>query len=117
MPTANVVTPNAIEGLLDRIAEHKATRLRTLAKATVVICTTPEWMRAEEVNAFFGIPQNQLKDMVVSGRVIAKKLDPHLTQSAVIFKVADVRKAIGKLTDYADWIEKRPDLKTPAKGE
>lgn len=112
---ANEVSPTAISGLIDRLAEEKASRLRTLAKATVVMCVTPEWMRAEEVNAYFGVPMNQLKDMVIRREVVAKKLDPHLTASAVIYRTADVRRAIDRLFDYADWIDERPDVGGQAK--
>ena len=110
-------TPNAIADLIDRIAEDKASRLRTLAKATVVIVTTPEWARAEEVNAIFGIPHNQLISLAVSGQIAARKTNPRQTASAVIFETESIRKAIGKMMPYAEWMQTRPDLdNTPTKG-
>lgn len=111
-------TPSAVEQLIDRIAEDKATRMRTLAKATVVICTTPEWVRAEEVNAIFGIPHNTLITLAVKGKIAARKTDPALRSSAVIFETASIRKAIGRMMPYADWVKERPDQEstTPKKG-
>ena len=111
-PYSTGISPEATAHLIDAIANDKASRLRTLAKATVVMCVVPEWMRAEEARAYFGIPQNQLIELAIKSKVRAKKLDPALTTSAVIFKTDDLRKAVEGLADWRDWLEKRPDINT-----
>lgn len=99
-----------IENLIDRLAEEKAAKMKTLSKATVVMMMIPEWMRAEEVNALFGLPLNQLYQLAKTGKIAAKKTDPMNRNSAVIFKTQDIRAIIGDMTDYSQWANERPDL-------
>ncbi len=113
-PFSTGVSPEATACFIEAIANDKAARMRTMAKATVVMCVTPEWMRAEEVNAVFGIPKNQLYRFAVEGKVIAKKLDPELRGSAVIFKAESVRRAIGRLTPYEEWAKEQAAKKEAA---
>lgn len=119
-PFSTGITPETTARLIEAIASDKAARLKTLAKATVVICTTPEWLRAEEVNAVFGIPKHTLIGLAVNGKVAARKTDPTLKASAVIFEAESIRRAIGKMTPYAEWARARPDITnqtTPRKGK
>lgn len=111
------ISPETTACLIEAIANDKASRIKALSRTAVIMNVCPEWMRSDEVTAYFGIPPNQLRQMAIDGKIIAKKLDPLLTQSAVIFKVADIRKAIDKLSPYDEWIRNRPDLKTPTKGK
>lgn len=104
--------PEVISKLIEQIAEDKASRLKTLSRATVVMMLAPEWVRAEEANALFGLPQNQLYDYARSGKVCAKKTDRMNRNSAVIFRTEDIRKVIEHLEDYSTWAAKRPDINT-----
>lgn len=109
-----MITPDDIANLIDRMADDKAARLKTLAKATVVMMTTPEWIRAEEANALFGLPHNQLIDLACKGIVIGRKSDPMNRKSATIFKVESIRRAIDQMMPYDVWAKERPDLKMAA---
>lgn len=106
----SVNTPTAIEHLIERLAEDKAYRLRTLAKATVVMMAIPEWVRAEEAYALFGMPLNQLIERARTGEIIARKTDPYLRASATIFKTESIRAAIERMMPYDKWANERPDL-------
>ena len=114
-PFSTGITPETTAHFIEAIASDKAARMKTLAKATVVIMTTPEWVRAEEANALFGIPHNQLVTLAMAGKIKARKLDPMLKASAVVFEVASLRKALDKLTPYDEWLQTRPDLDNPPK--
>ena len=100
----SVKTPTAVEHLLDQIAEDKAIRLRTLSRATIIQTVCPEWAQAEEVVAWFGLPINQLRKLAYEHKVCAKKSDPGLRGSAVLFRVADVRREIDKMPDWVEWM-------------
>ena len=101
------MTTQEVANLLEQIAEDKAAKIRTMTRSTTVLCTVPIWARREEINALFGVPPQQLLKMVLSGGVRAKKLDPELRGSAVIFNVEDVRRAIDDLTDWTKYIDKQ----------
>jgi len=118
-PFSTGFSPETTAHLIEAIASDKASRLRTLAKATVVMAVVPEWMRAEEVRAYFGIPQNQLVNLALKAGVAAKKLDPSLRTSAVIFKTADLRRAVEEMSDWRDWLEaeRRKDSETKTETE
>ena len=104
-----MTTSPAIAELIDRLAEDKATRLKLLTKTLVVMAECPEWAQAGEINAWFGLPLNQITKLAMDGKVTAKKTNPLLTSSAVIYKTADIRRAIGKMMDLRDWAKTRPD--------
>jgi hypothetical protein len=104
-------TMEKLAQILEEMADDKATRLRMLSKATVVMTITPEWVRAEEANALFGLPINQVYDLAKTGKIAAKKTDRTNRNSAVIFNVADLRAAIGEMMPYDRWNSERPDLK------
>lgn len=106
------MTAEDISILIDRMAEDKATKLRTLAKATVVMVCAPEWMRAEEVNAYFGLPHNQLIALACAGKVVARKSDPTNAKSASLFKTQSIRAAIDAMMPYDKWASLRPDLQS-----
>lgn len=94
----------ALAALLEDMAEDKATRLRMLGRATVVLASSPEWVRREEARALFGIPNNQLVALAIAGKVTAKKFDTSLAGSAVVFRAADIRREMELLPDYADYL-------------
>ncbi len=112
----NGITPETTASLIEAIATTKAARLKTLSKATVVLCTMPVWVRAEEANALFGVPLNKLYDWVCEGKVVAKKCDPALRGSATIYKVETILATLDGLPDYRNWLKERPDLKPKTKG-
>lgn len=105
------VTPETTAALIDALATDKAVRLKTLSKATVVLATMPVWVRAEEANALFGVPQNKLYDWVIEKKVIARKCDPDVRGSATIYKVESILRTLESLMDYRQWLIERPDLK------
>lgn len=115
-PFSTGITPEATAHFIEAIASDKAARLKTLAKATVVLMQTPEWVRAEEANALFGIPHNQLVTLAMAGKVKARKLDPMLKASAVVFEVASIRTALESLTPYDEWVRERPDKEKDENG-
>lgn len=105
--------PEVISKLIEQIADDKAARLKTLSKATVIMQITPEWVRLEEANALFGLPNNQVLDLARTGKVAARKTDPGNRKSATIFKVLDLRRVVeSEMMPYDEWTTKRPDLKT-----
>ena len=107
------ILPEVISKIIEQIADDKAARLKTLSKATVIMQITPEWVRLEEANALFGLPNNQVLDLARTGKVAARKTDPGNKKSATIFKVIDLRRVVeSEMMPYDEWTEKRPDLKT-----
>lgn len=105
--------PEVISKIIEQIADDKAARLKTLSKATVVMQITPEWVRLEEANALFGLPNNQVLDLARTGKVAARKTDPGNRKSATIFKVLDLRRVVeSEMMPYNEWAEKRPDLQS-----
>lgn len=99
--------------IIEQIADDKAVRLKALSKATVIMQITPEWVRLEEANALFGLPANQVIDLACKSKIAARKSDPMNRKSAVIFKVADIRRVIeSEMMPYNEWATERPDLKT-----
>ncbi len=59
-----------------------------------------EWIRAKQALQFFGIPEHRLRQFVIDRKVIAKKFDVNDRGSAVVYKTADIRRAIEELPDY-----------------
>jgi len=59
-----------------------------------------EWCRREEARDVFGIPPHRLKQLVIERKVKAKKFDHGEPTSVVVFKTADIRKAIEEMPDY-----------------
>ena len=108
------ITPEVTAHFIEAIARDKAVRLATLSKATVVLCTMPVWVRAEEARALFGIPPNKLIEWTRKGKVKARKCDPKLKGSAAIFETKSLLKAIDGLYDYHKWLIDRPDRKGKA---
>jgi hypothetical protein len=108
------VTAQDIATLIDQIAEDKATKLKALNKALVVMVLPPEWVRTEEVSALFGLPPNQLHALARKGEIIARKSDPMNRNSATLYKVESIRKVIDQMMPYDVWAEERPDLKMAA---
>lgn len=103
--------PEVISQIIEQIADDKAARLKTLSKATVIMQITPEWVRLEEANALFGLPNNQVLDLARTGKVAARKTDPGNKKSATIFKVIDLRRVVeSEMTPYDKWLKERPDL-------
>lgn len=96
-----------VEGLIGRIAEDRAAQVRALGRAAIVLAAIPEWAQSREIEAWFGIPRNRLVAMVVSRQVVARKFDAADPRSVTIYRVADVRRAIDALPDYADWLAAR----------
>lgn len=96
-----------VEGLIGRIAEDRAAQVRALGRAAIVLAAIPEWAQSREIEAWFGIPRNRLVAMVVSRQVVARKFDATDPRSVTIYRVADVRRAIDALPDYADWLAAR----------
>ena len=105
------ITPEVTAHFIEAIARDKAVRLATLSKTTVVLCTMPVWVRAEEARALFGIPPNKLIEWTRKGKVKARKCDPKLKGSAAIFETKSLLKAIDGLYDYHKWLLDRPDRK------
>lgn len=58
------------------------------------------WCRRDEARAWFGIGPHHLKQLVVEGKVIAKKFDRANPKSNIIFKTADIEKAIEEMPDW-----------------
>jgi hypothetical protein len=108
------VTAQDIATLIDQIAEDKATKLKALSTATVVMVLPPEWCRKEEVTALFGLPPNQINALAQKGEIIARKSDPMNRNSATLYKVESIRKVIDQMMPYDVWAEERPDLKMAA---
>lgn len=108
------ITPEVTAHFIEAIARDKAVRLATLSKATVVLCTMPVWVRAEEARALFGVPPNKLIEWTRKGKVKARKCDPKLKGSAAIFETKSLLKAIDELYDYRKWLIDRPDRKGKA---
>ena len=65
---------------------------RPVAHADVVLQIAPVWASAKTLRAITGLNREQLNRMVVKRKVIAKQAD-----SNVVYKVADVLKAIEEL--------------------
>lgn len=59
-----------------------------------------EWCRREVAREEFGIPPHRLKKLVQDKKVKAKKFDPGDPTSVVVFKTADIRKALEAMPDY-----------------
>lgn len=59
-----------------------------------------EWCRADDARLEFGIPGHLLRKLASERKVKARKFDPLEPNSAVIFKTADIRKAIESMPDY-----------------
>ena len=93
-----------VASILDRIVQDRATRVETVGKAAVVLALTPEWARAAELRALYGLPKETLRGMVMAGKICAKKCDPTLRYSATLYRVSDVREAIEELPDYREWM-------------
>jgi hypothetical protein len=92
---------------LAKIAKDRAAEVKSLQGASVVLVTIPEWAQRHAIKAWFGLSKDALHDFVIRGLVTAKKVDPYMAKSMVIYKVADVREAIEGLTDYAEWLKSR----------
>lgn len=58
------------------------------------------WCRRDEARAWFGIGPHHLKQLVIEGKVIAKKFDRTNPKSNIIFKTADIEKAIEEMPDW-----------------
>ena len=93
-----------VASILDRIVQDRATRIETVGKAAVVLALTPEWARAAELRALYGLPKETLRGMVMAGKICAKKCDPTLRRSATLYRVSDVREAVEELPDYREWM-------------
>ena len=93
-----------VASILDRIVQDRATRIETVGKAAVVLAITPEWARAAELRALYGLPKETLRGMVMAGKICAKKCDPTLRRSATLYRVSDVREAVEELPDYHEWM-------------
>lgn len=63
-------------------------------------CRIGEWCRREDARDAFGIPPHRLKQLVRERKVKAKKFDVDDPASVVVFKTADIRKAIDEMPDY-----------------
>lgn len=59
-----------------------------------------EWCRRDDARDEFGIPPHRLKQLVKERKVKAKKFNLDDPTSVVVFKTADIRKAIEEMPDY-----------------
>ena len=58
------------------------------------------WIKFKDARRHFGIPKGRLIDFAIRGKVIAKKFDLDDPNSAVVFKTADIMRAIEELPAY-----------------
>lgn len=104
-----------VASILDRILCDRATKVEAVGKAAVVLAITPEWARAAELRALYGLPKETLRGMVMAGKICAKKCDPTLRYSATLYRVKDVREAIEDLPDYREWCKQERKTNTKKK--
>lgn len=69
----------------------------------------PEWLRARDVAARFGLPRHRLTALVLEGRVDARKTDPADPASATLYRAKSVRAAVESMPDYRAWLKGRRD--------
>ncbi len=103
------LTAGAVASMLEGIATDKAVRLAALAKSTVILATMPVWVRSDEARALFGVPRGKLYEWAIAKKIVAKKVDANNENSATIYQVKSILKAIDGLMDYHEWIMKRED--------
>lgn len=63
---------------------------------TATVFERPRWARRERTMELTGVPEGKLLELVESGFVRARKMDPDAAKSACVFCVADVE----------EWLEK-----------
>lgn len=107
--TTGTETPTVADAvsLIGRIATDRAAQIRALGRAAIVLAAIPEWAQAREIEAWFGMPRHRLVRLVAERKVTGRKFDADDPRSVAVFRVADVRRAVDELPDYADWLEKR----------
>lgn len=114
--TTGTETPTVADAvsLIGRIATDRAAQIRALGRAAIVLAAIPEWAQAREIEAWFGMPRHRLVRLVAERKVTGRKFDADDPRSVAVFRVADVRRAVDELPDYADWLERRAREKEDA---
>lgn len=69
--------------------------LKPIAHADIVVNTPPVWVRAKMAEALFGLKRDFLNGLVIKGKVTAKKAD-----KIVLYKYADIVKAVEGLGNF-----------------
>ena len=77
------------------LAEKIARYLRPVSHADVVVNCPPAWVRASGADYFFGIKRDFLNGLVAAKKVVAKKAD-----KIVLYKYADIDKAIASMNNF-----------------
>lgn len=58
------------------------------------------WIRAKDAQRLFGIPKGRLIGLAIAGKVTAKKFDRDDPNSAVVFRTAEIERAIDEMPPY-----------------
>lgn len=77
--------------LLEKVSQH----LRPVGHADVVVTCPPAWVRASGAEFFFGIKREFLNGLVAAKKVCAKKAD-----RIVLYRYADIDRAIAEMRDF-----------------
>lgn len=98
------MSDETLRQLVKALSEELSERaLKPSARAAVVREDAEEigpWIKFKDAHRHFGIPKGRLIDFAIKGKVIAKKFDLEDPNSAVVFRTADIMRAIEELPTY-----------------
>ena len=86
---------NIGETLEKGLGEMIARYIRPVAHADTVVSCPPSWVRASGAEFFFGVKRDFLNRLVSERKVAARKAD-----RIVLYRYADIERAIGGMKDY-----------------